>query len=131
MSSSASARPRRAAAAKGWRRPARVSCFRQGQDVPTASDDGAGGFEHISPPEGSRGLDANAEEGEGSSEEGERNSEEGDWFVTAQKIKRNLQERIFRFQTQRWTVPWTGETIAQVHSLLPLSMLSVLLCLLQ
>uniref|UniRef100_A0A0D9WQP9 CAAX prenyl protease 2/Lysostaphin resistance protein A-like domain-containing protein n=1 Tax=Leersia perrieri TaxID=77586 RepID=A0A0D9WQP9_9ORYZ len=93
LSTAAAARfrpPRTAAAAappKGWR-PARVSCFRQGQDVPTtsSSDDGASaGFDHISlRPESSRG------------------------------IKRSLQERIFRFQTQRWTVPWAGDTIVQV-----------------
>ncbi|KAL6602759.1 hypothetical protein ACP70R_043120 [Stipagrostis hirtigluma subsp. patula] len=29
-------------------------------------------------------------------------------------IKENLQGRILRFQNDRWTVPWTGETIAQV-----------------
>ncbi|WVZ80106.1 hypothetical protein U9M48_027609 [Paspalum notatum var. saurae] len=29
-------------------------------------------------------------------------------------IKENLHGRILRFQTQRWTVPWTGQTIAQV-----------------
>jgi len=30
------------------------------------------------------------------------------------QIKENLQHRILRFQTERWTVPWTGQTIAQV-----------------
>lgn len=32
------------------------------------------------------------------------------------QIKENLQGRIVRFQTERWTVPWTGQTIAQVSS---------------
>ena len=32
------------------------------------------------------------------------------------QIKDNLQGRIVRFQTDRWTVPWTGQTIAQVSS---------------
>jgi len=32
------------------------------------------------------------------------------------QIKENLQGRILRFQTERWTVPWTGQTIAQVSS---------------
>ncbi|BAF19630.1 uncharacterized protein [Oryza sativa Japonica Group] len=105
-----------AAPAKGWRL-VRVSCFRQ-EDVPTTSDDGPG-FEHISRPESSRGAEASGEEGEGegegSSGQRERGSgERDDWFLRAQEIKRNLRERIFRFQTQRWTVPWTGKTIAQV-----------------
>jgi hypothetical protein len=32
------------------------------------------------------------------------------------QIKENLQDKILRFPTERWTVPWTGETIAQVNS---------------
>ncbi|KAL5225948.1 hypothetical protein ABZP36_012587 [Zizania latifolia] len=122
-SSSAAARssrgsgPRRnaaAAPAKGWRLGHVSSLFRQEQDGLTTSDGGGAGFEEISQPESTQGAEANGEEGESSSGEGERNSNEGDWFVTSHRIKKILQERILRFQTERWIVPWTGETIAQV-----------------
>jgi hypothetical protein len=32
------------------------------------------------------------------------------------QIKENLLGRIVKFQTERWIVPWTGQTIAQVSS---------------
>jgi hypothetical protein len=32
------------------------------------------------------------------------------------QIKENIQERLSRFWNERWTVPWTGQTIAQVSS---------------
>ncbi|RLN12455.1 hypothetical protein C2845_PM09G13300 [Panicum miliaceum] len=82
-------RSRRAAPAKEWRLW-HVSCFRNDPDVPTTSDDD-GGFKYVAQSESSSAAQAKEEE-----------------------IKENLQCRILRFQTERWTVPWTGQTIAQV-----------------
>jgi hypothetical protein len=30
------------------------------------------------------------------------------------QIKENIQETVSRFWNERWVVPWTGQTIAQV-----------------
>lgn len=32
------------------------------------------------------------------------------------QIKENLQERVSKIWNERWMVPWTGQTIAQVSS---------------
>ncbi|KAK3132982.1 hypothetical protein QOZ80_6AG0530420 [Eleusine coracana subsp. coracana] len=104
--------PRRAAPAKEWRL-VHASCFRPDQDEPTTSDDGRG-FNYLVQSESSSAMDAKEEGAQSSSGEEERNSNEGGWFIRVQKIKENLEGQILRFQTERWTVPWTGETIAQV-----------------
>ncbi|XP_062228927.1 uncharacterized protein LOC133926821 [Phragmites australis] len=104
--------PGRASPAKGWRL-VRLSCFRHDQDGPTTSDDD-GGFKYVAQSGNSGGTEAKEEEVESSSGEQERNFKDGGWFVQVQKIKENFQGRILRFQQERWTVPWTGETIAQV-----------------
>ncbi|XP_062179052.1 uncharacterized protein LOC133883685 [Phragmites australis] len=99
--------------AKGWRL-VHVSCFRQDQDGPTTFDDGSD-FNCIAQSVSPWAAEPKEEEAESTNEEEEeQNSKEGDWFVRVQKIKENLQGRILRFQTEHWTVPWTGETIAQV-----------------
>ncbi|KAJ1259296.1 hypothetical protein BS78_10G143000 [Paspalum vaginatum] len=123
-------RPRRAAAAKGWKLW-HGSCFRNDQDGPTTSDDGSG-FMYVAQSESPSGADVEEEaEVGGSSGEQGQNYKDGAWFLHIQKvylcrkhlqyvirvhlqIKENLYSRILRFQTQRWTVPWTGQTIAQV-----------------
>ncbi|RLM55177.1 hypothetical protein C2845_PM10G13030 [Panicum miliaceum] len=97
-------RSRRAAPAKEWRLW-HVSCFRNDPDVPTTSDDD-GGFKYVARSESSSAAEAKEEEVGSSNGEQEQNFKEG--------IKENLQGRILRFQTERWTVPWTGQTIAQV-----------------
>ncbi|PUZ60514.1 hypothetical protein GQ55_4G135600 [Panicum hallii var. hallii] len=105
-------RSRRAAPAKEWRLW-HVSCFRNDPDVPTTSDDD-GGFKYVARSESSSAAEAKEEEVGSSNGEQEQNFKEGGWFLQVQKIKENLQGRILRFQTERWTVPWTGQTIAQV-----------------
>uniref|UniRef100_A0A0A8Y4V0 CAAX prenyl protease 2/Lysostaphin resistance protein A-like domain-containing protein n=1 Tax=Arundo donax TaxID=35708 RepID=A0A0A8Y4V0_ARUDO len=104
--------PRRAAPAKGWRL-VYAPCFRHDQDGPTTSED-AVGFQYDAQSGRSGGTEAKAEEVESSNVEEEWKFKDGGWFVQLQKIKENLQGRILRFQKERWTVPWTGETIAQV-----------------
>ncbi|CAO2188290.1 unnamed protein product [Urochloa humidicola] len=90
-----------------------VSCFRNDPDVPMTSDDD-GGFKYVAQSESSGAAAAKEEEVGSSNGEHERNSKDGGWFLQVQKIKENLQGRILRFQTERWIVPWTGQTIAQV-----------------
>ncbi|KQK18229.1 uncharacterized protein LOC100833844 isoform X1 [Brachypodium distachyon] len=103
-------RPRRAAP-KG-QRLVHISCFRQEQDGSTTSDDGTG-LKYTELVEILGDGELKEEEGQSPNEEG-KNYEKGDWFVGLQKIKDNLHERIFRFWNERWMVPWTGQTIAQV-----------------
>ncbi|CAO2201919.1 unnamed protein product [Urochloa humidicola] len=90
-----------------------VSCFRNDPDVPMTSDDD-GGFKYVAQSESSGAAAAKEEEVGSSNGEHERNSKDGGWFLQVQKIKEKLQGRILRFQTERWIVPWTGQTIAQV-----------------
>ncbi|KAL6876327.1 hypothetical protein ACP4OV_012899 [Aristida adscensionis] len=104
--------PRTAAPAKGWR-SVHVSCFRQDQDEPSTSGDG-GSYKYNAESESSRDADAKEEDIDSSKGGEELNSEEEGWLVQLKKIKENLQSKILRFQNERWTVPWTGETIAQV-----------------
>ncbi|CAN6169868.1 unnamed protein product, partial [Urochloa humidicola] len=118
--------PRPSAAARpslgfGRRRPApakesrlwHVSYFRNDPDVPTTSDNDDG-FKYVAESESSMAAEAKEEEVGSSNGEQERNSKDGGVLLQVQKIKENLQGRILRFQRQRWTVPWTGQTIAQV-----------------
>ncbi|XP_066371024.1 uncharacterized protein [Miscanthus floridulus] len=104
--------PRCAAAAKVWTLW-HVTCFRNDQDGPTTSDEGDG-FKYAAQSQSSGGAEVKEEEVSSSNEEQEQNFKDGDWFLQLQKIKENLLGRIVRFQTERWTVPWTGQTIAQV-----------------
>nr|XP_051200368.1 uncharacterized protein LOC127313924 [Lolium perenne] len=101
----------RAAPAKG-RRLVHISCFRQEQDGSAASDDGTG-FKYIGRVEMPGDKEVKGGEG-GSSNEEEQSYESRDLFVILLKIKENLQERVSRFWNERWMVPWTGQTIAQV-----------------
>ncbi|OEL35771.1 hypothetical protein BAE44_0003209 [Dichanthelium oligosanthes] len=124
-------RPRRAAPAKEWRLW-HVSCFRNDPDVPTTPDDD-GGFKYVAQSESSSAAEAKEEEVGSSNGDGEQeqNFMDGGWFLQLQKaryfhrltnenplfvfqVKENLHGRILRFQTEHWTVPWTGQTIAQV-----------------
>ncbi|CAL5047984.1 unnamed protein product [Urochloa decumbens] len=117
--SSAAARPslgfgrRRPAPAKEWRLW-HVSCFRNDPDVPTTTSDDDGGFKYVAQSESSSAAEAKEEEVGSSNVEQEQNSKDRGWLPQLQKIKENLQGRILRFQTERWTVPWTGQTIVQV-----------------
>ncbi|KAJ1289211.1 hypothetical protein BS78_02G146800 [Paspalum vaginatum] len=89
-------------------------CFRNDHDGPTTSGDGRS-FMYVAQSESPSGADVEEEEEVGgSSVEQGQNYKDGGWFLQVQKIKENLHGRTLRFQTQRWTVPWTGQTIAQV-----------------
>ncbi|KAF8656638.1 hypothetical protein HU200_060572 [Digitaria exilis] len=104
--------PRRAAPAKEWRLR-HVSCFRNDSDVPTTSDDDSC-FKYVAQSESSGAAEAKEEEVGSSNGDQEQSFKDEGWFLQLQKIKENLQGKILRFQTECWTVPWTGQTIAQV-----------------
>nr|TKW21630.1 hypothetical protein SEVIR_4G132000v2 [Setaria viridis] len=116
--SPAAARPslgfgaRRAAPAKEWRLW-HVSCLRNDPDVPTTSDDDRA-FKYVAQSESFSAVEAKEEEVGSSNGDQEKNFNDGGWLLQVHKVKENLQGRILRFQTKRWTVPWTGKTIAQV-----------------
>lgn len=105
-------RPRCGAPVKGWALW-HVSCFRNGQDGPTTSDEGDD-FKYVAQSQSSGGAEVKKEEVSSLNGEQEQNLKDDDWFLQLQKIKENLLGRIVKFQTERWIVPWTGQTIAQV-----------------